>query len=118
MDSVGQPTLADLPHEAFQDCDALADPVEFFGRDRIVRRISRVHIGLAEKLEAAPREFIGAWPCSDEFGRDLLSMAAQEVQAVRFGAVESQDEQGAVIEAFGDLMKVERCFVEIAFGKC
>lgn len=108
MDSVGQTTLADLSDEAFQRRDALADPVEFFGRDRIVRRISRVHISLAEKFEASAREFIGAWPCSDEFGRDLLSMAAQEVQAVRFGTIEGEDELSAMVCTLRSLVICER----------
>lgn len=65
QNSVGETTFANVADEIFEPRDAFADPSQFFCGNRVVRGVARIDIGLAEQLETAAREFVGARPCFD-----------------------------------------------------
>jgi hypothetical protein len=73
-----QMPLASLADEVLKDRHAPGDPCQFLGRDRIVRRVARVDIGLPQQLEAAAVEPGGAWPGLDEGGGEAFRLTAQE----------------------------------------
>ena len=80
-----------------------------------MRRVARIDIRFAQKFEAAARILVRAGPRFDQLRRDVLCMTPQEIEAVRFRAVEREDEKGTVIKALGRLMKIERRFIQITF---
>lgn len=84
---------------------AIDQPGQFLVADFVSRRIARADIGAIEACKAALGETVIARPYVDELRSETFSLRTQKDQPVRFGAVERQDEQGAMIEAFGRLMQ-------------
>lgn len=70
-------------------------------------RIACLDIGAIEQGEAAPRETIFAGPGFGQPGGGAFGQRAQKDEAMRLGAVEGEDQQHAVVEAFGRLVEQE-----------
>ena len=74
-----------------------AKPVQFFGGDGVVRGVARIDVGLAQQFEAATAKPVASRPCRDEFWRDILRLAAQEIEPVRLWGVQTHCEERAMI---------------------
>jgi hypothetical protein len=99
--------LAHVTDKILQHADPLGEPCQCLVGHLVVWRVARIDTGAPEQLKAPAAELVPSGPSSDQLGRDLLGMRPEEIQLVRLGAVERQNQQGAVIEALCGLMQQE-----------